>query len=144
RGASEPPQDASPGVARPQAERRDVTLLLVEIGARGALPAGLRAQAERFGGRPLEPRTIGSRDGRYLGLLFAVDQPDGRDAEAAARWAHALRAATGLDAPLAIHSGRLLVTLEGEILVERRYDVLFERAASAIHATGKGETVLTL
>ncbi len=132
------------GVARPQAERRDVTLLAIRP-VPGVPPSeGLRGQALRFGGRML-PSPTGSRVAvpGSVAILFGIDEPDGHDVEAAARCAVALRNAAGVRAPMAIHAGRVLVTLEGALIEDRRYERLLGETLAALAPTAPLETVLT-
>ncbi len=139
-GQSETP----PGVARPQAERRDVTLLAIRPIPGGPRSESLKAQAARFGGRMLASPT----DSRVavpgaVALLFGIDEPDGHDVEAAARCAIALRRAASVRAPMAIHAGRVLVTLEGELIEDHRYERLLAETIAALAPTAPHETVLT-
>ena len=98
------------GVARPQVERRDVTVLATSAEVAGA-SAQIRERVERAGGEVL------SADGDAVIALFGRTRPDGRDGEAAARVALGILT----DHPqwrCALHGGRALVDVKGKLLDE--------------------------
>ncbi len=116
-GARHPAQTPA---ARPQAERRDVTALAV----RGA---DASVSIRRFGGE------LVVEEGDSAIALFGRVNPDGRDSEHAARAGLALLRATPA-ASVAIHGGRILVDVRGEL----QRDAAYERVVGEVRALLQG------
>jgi tetratricopeptide (TPR) repeat protein len=118
------------GVARPTAERRDVTALVVQSSPSFLAEEAIDRLIRRFGGNKLAAGPEEVPEGELI-VLFGVRDPDGRDTESAARCALriARAAATGAqtgepDVPihLAIECGRVLVDLRGEAIRDDSFD----------------------
>ncbi len=112
------PLDRAGGVG----ERREVTVLVVELPTRDVPQNGDKAAALmlRYGGRILK------REPEQIAAVFGLGEPDGRDTELATRCALvALRALDGPRQPSAgVHTGRILVSAEGEATEDDRLDSL--------------------
>ncbi|AKF06840.1 serine/threonine-protein kinase PknK [Sandaracinus amylolyticus] len=134
-GSESQPRRGSTGVARPTAERRDVTVLVMRSeSASFVADEVVERLARRYGGVRIDepPRAL---DVPAVALLFGVRDPDGRDSESAARCALRLvrAAATGTqtgtpDVPVqvAIDCGRILVDLAGEPIRDEAFERLLD------------------
>ncbi len=124
---------ATTGVARPQSERRDVTLLLIK--PQHASDA-LRDLIRRNGGEVID------EEAGQLHALFGRVVPDGRDAEVAARTAlTAMQAEPGTRA--GIHSGRVLVDPSGALVRDASLTKLTMDATNAFESATAGTTVVS-
>jgi serine/threonine protein kinase/tetratricopeptide (TPR) repeat protein len=114
---SRPGPSTSAGRARPNLERRDVTLVSIDV-APGATPSPaafevLMPIAQRYGGMPVE------RGEDHAVLIFGAQEPDGRDTEMATRCALKLqqvaqRTVAGAELGIGVHAARLHVRPGGE------------------------------
>ncbi|MEM9074364.1 MAG: protein kinase [Myxococcota bacterium] len=94
-------------VARPQAERRDVTAVSARPGK------GVKEIFERFGGEVVR------ESAEAVTALFGRRNPDGRDSE------HAARAGLSLpEGSRTIHAGRVLVDVSGELLEDEAFELV--------------------
>jgi serine/threonine protein kinase/tetratricopeptide (TPR) repeat protein len=113
-------------------ERRDVTVLVVELPTREIPALGDKAAALmiRYGGRILK------REPEQITAVFGLGDPDGRDTELATRCALvALRALDGPRQPSAgIQSGRIHVSAQGEATEDERLDSLIATARDLARA----------
>ncbi|MEM9187833.1 MAG: protein kinase [Myxococcota bacterium] len=134
----------------PRAERRDATALAILSSRNDQTPEStVRALIHRFGGQVVEQVT--AADGRWLVIAFGVVDPDGRDTEAGARCAlRVARASTAASdngaeptLRLALHSGRVLVDLSGEIVRDERYDMLINGARRLAGRARRGHVLCT-
>lgn len=141
---------SSTGVVRPRAERRDVSAMAVLAPPNDATPESIvHSLVRRFGGLVVERRSTGA--GRRLVVLFGAIDPDGRDTEAALRCALRIaRAAVNANESMsdttpriAVHSGRVLVDLAGEVVRDERYEGLVEAVNEAAERSRPGQVVAT-
>ena len=127
-GVKQVPLERATGVG----ERREVTVLVVELPSRDVPQVGDKAAALmlRYGGRILK------REPEQITALFGLGEPDGRDTELATRCALvALRALDGPRQPSAgIHIGRIHVSALGEATEDERLDSLVATARDLAHA----------
>ena len=127
-GVKQVPLDRAAGIG----ERRDVTVLVVELPTRDVRQNGDKAAALmlRYGGRILK------REPEQLTALFGLGEPDGRDTELATRCALvALRALDGPRQPSAgVHIGRIHVSAQGEATEDDRLDSLVSTARDLARA----------
>ena len=133
RPQSGPPEPRSIDIDRATelGERREVTAVVVELPERDPSWAAERAEAiiGRYGGRVL------LREEEYLGALFGMDEPDGRDTEVATRCALVmLRALEGTGIPAAPASAASLAAAMGDL--DRAPDTRSpnRRASVGLHA----------
>jgi serine/threonine protein kinase/tetratricopeptide (TPR) repeat protein len=107
-------------------ERRDVTVLVVELPSRDVPAVGDKAAALvlRYGGRVLK------REPEQITALFGLGEPDGRDTELATRCGLvALRALDGPRQPsCGVHIGRIHVSADGEPREDERLEALVTTA----------------
>ena len=97
-----------------QAERRDLTVLAVDLKPDAEVEQQIVEAVRRAGG------TVVERRGGLFGV-FGLRIPDGRDTEAAARTALLIRQSfetAQLQLKFAIHGGRALVDVDGQIAAE--------------------------
>jgi len=113
-------------------ERREVTVLVVELPGRGDPSLSERAQqiVERHGGRVL------ARELEQLTAIFGVDEPDGRDTELATRCALVvLRSLAGARQPSAgLHVGRVHVGPDGQVTEDERLQSIIASARDLARA----------
>ena len=143
----------APSVSRPVAERRDVTVLALTQEFDDVFDVGAAERVvERFGGVRLDDGGETSDGRRELVALFGARDPDGRDTEVAARCALRLaRGAAGSasDAAIAtttcvaVAAGRILVTLEGEPVLEERFTHLVATARDLAARGDAGRVLAT-
>ncbi len=153
------PDDATPrsqrervvtNVARPQAEQRDVATLAIHLDARSPFPqTKLEAHLQRAGALITEYSS--EPEGRHWTAVFGVLDPDGRETESAVRCALALARASRLRAEqsgfntlqIAVHSGRLLVDISGELLRDDRYRQLTQDTHAVATTAPYGKPLAT-
>ena len=134
---------------RERAERREVTGLAVRLDADDQMRDEAVAHIiERFGGS-LVPELPDGAEGKRLKLaLFGELDPDGRDADNAARCAlklaraasaAAAEAGQSTSAAIALVSGRVLVDLSGTLLKDESYSQLLTAAWQLVQQTGDGQ-----
>jgi serine/threonine protein kinase/tetratricopeptide (TPR) repeat protein len=113
-------------------ERRDVTVLVVELPTREIPALGDKAAALilRYGGRILK------REPEQITAVFGLGEPDGRDTELATRCALvALRALDGPRQPSAgVHTGRIHISAQGEATDDDRLESLVTTARGLARA----------
>jgi serine/threonine protein kinase/tetratricopeptide (TPR) repeat protein len=134
---------------RERTERREVTGLAVCLDADDAMRDETIAHIiERFGGSLLSEVPTETDGKRALLSLFGELDPDGRDADNAARCALKLaRAASAAAAEagrststtIALCSGRVLVDLTGSLLKDESYNVLLDTVWELVQQTGEGQ-----
>ncbi|MFO0681807.1 MAG: protein kinase [Sandaracinus sp.] len=142
---------SSSGLARATAERRDVTMLVVRTASPTLLgDSQMERTLRRFGGTRLS--TAQSPNGVLeVAFAFGLREPDGRDTEAAARFALRLAHAAvstaqgGRDASLqvGIHTGRILVDLSGEAIKDESYEGVRRAARDLAARAANGQTRLS-
>ncbi len=139
------------GVTRPTAERRDVTALVVRTSSPLLLnDPQMERMLRRFGGTRLGSAQMPSGT-LEVAFAFGLREPDGRDTEAAARYAlrvvHAATAGTqaGREATvqIGVHTGRILVDLAGEAIRDESYEALRRSARDLAARAGNGQTRLS-
>jgi tetratricopeptide (TPR) repeat protein/tRNA A-37 threonylcarbamoyl transferase component Bud32 len=137
---------AATGTSRPAAERRDVTLLLLSMEDSDRLDDALLARVfARYGAVRWERAEAPSPGKRERAAIFGARDPDGRDTDAAARCAlRAVRASvqangahgvSGSSVHAAVAAGRVLVTLDGEPVVDERLAQLVDAARALVAAS---------
>ncbi|MDH5671723.1 MAG: protein kinase [Myxococcales bacterium] len=142
-----------PASARERTEWREVTAMVVSLEREEPLADETLARlVERFGGTLASDLALPAADGRRLmTALFGDKNPDGRDAENAARCAlkvarasSAAAAAAGStsSAAIALSSGRVLVDLSGDLRHDPAYEELFERCRELVEQTGEGQILV--
>ncbi len=138
---SRPGPSTSSGLARPHLERRDVTLLAVEMAGQMTVAQAtfdaLLPIATRFGG------VVADSTEHHVVVIFGALDPDGRDTETAARCALKLQhAATraGGSVGIGIHAARLHVNAAGA----PEKDQWFTAAVALVRDLGRGAGVRIL
>jgi serine/threonine protein kinase/tetratricopeptide (TPR) repeat protein len=132
---------------RPAHERRDVTMLVARAGPEGSLnPSLVERLMRRYDACRLA--SLGGDDGSDASvMLFGARDPDGRDTEAAARFALRLVAAGPDDdrAPspsqgvsVGLSCGRVLVDLDGEPVLDSAVEALARSARRLADDAGLG------
>ncbi|MCA9576426.1 MAG: protein kinase [Sandaracinaceae bacterium] len=139
--SSEASRERALGVARPQPERRDVTVAVLGPFDHG-LPSVVAQRVAWFGGR-----CVDTRDGMHA-AIFGLDTPDGRDADAAARMLLDVRRRAkelGL-APLrmGLHSGRVLVDISSALVADEHLRALIATGIGAASAASPGQVLVTV
>ncbi len=141
-------QKTGTGVARPRAERRDVSVMTLLSPPNDSTPESIvHSLLRRFGGLVADRES--TAEGRRLIVLFGAVDPDGRDTEAAVRCALRIaRAAANASETMgeagpriAVHSARVLVDLAGEVVRDDRYTKLVG-AATELAGQGRAGQVL--
>lgn len=136
-----------------KAEWRDVTVLAVRFSAEEELrAASIPEVVERYSGTLLEDEPGEGAEGEKILLaLFGFSNPDGREAQNAARCALQLsRVAVASAADngrtssmsIGLSSGRILVNLEGDRKKDDAYRALLERANSLAREGDGGDTLV--
>jgi serine/threonine protein kinase/tetratricopeptide (TPR) repeat protein len=134
---------------RERAERREVTGLAIRLDADDPMRDETIAHIlERFGGSLLRDVPEGNKGKRALRALFGELDPDGRDADNAARCAlklaraasaAAAEAGRSTTATIAMCSGRVLVDLTGTLLKDESYNLLLDTVWLLVQQTGEGQ-----
>jgi serine/threonine protein kinase/tetratricopeptide (TPR) repeat protein len=151
--ATTPAATPSALTSRERTEWRDVTALAVRLEQADAMRDETLAHlVERFGGsvaRELLPNAAPGQ--RLLLALFGEIDPDGRDADNAARCAlrlaraasaAAAEAGAATTAAIAVCAGRVLIDLSGTLLKDGSYASLLEGACKLASATGDGQILV--
>jgi serine/threonine protein kinase/tetratricopeptide (TPR) repeat protein len=158
RASSRPPSSrasastrSTTGVTRPTTERRDVTALVARTSSATLFSdPQMDRMLRRFGGTRLG--SAQSPNGTIeVALAFGLREPDGRDTEAAARYAlrlvHAASGGTqmGREAQVhvGIHTGRILVDLNGEPIRDEALESLRRTARDLASRASSGQTRLS-
>jgi serine/threonine protein kinase/tetratricopeptide (TPR) repeat protein len=139
--SSESSRERALGVARPQAERRDVTVVVF-----GPLPQPLPSVVVQrvawFGGRLVHS------DGPLQAAIFGLDAPDGREGEAAARALLDLRrraADLGLGPlQMGLHTGRVLVDISSALVADHHLRALLAGGEACAEAAMPGQILATV
>ncbi|MCA9532701.1 MAG: protein kinase [Myxococcales bacterium] len=139
--SSESSRERALGVARPQPERRDVTVAVFGPVER-PLPAALAQRVAWFGGRNVRST------GDLHAAIFGLDTPDGREGEAAARALLDLRRrapALGVG-PLrmGLHSGRVLVDISSALVPDEHLHALLAAGEACAAAAAPGQILATV
>ncbi len=149
-----PSSTPSAATPRERTEWRDVTVLAVRLEPGDAIHDQTIAHVvERFGGSVVAKDMLPeAADGkRVLLALFGELDPDGRDADNAARCAlklarsasaAAAEAGTTTSAAIALCSGRVLIDLGGTLLRDDSYSKLLARTLEFASATGEGQILV--
>ncbi|HMI92944.1 MAG TPA: protein kinase, partial [Polyangiales bacterium] len=148
------PTTPTPVPARERAEWREVTVLALWVEPEDPLrDETIGHVVERFGGscaREL-PALPNGREGRWTAALFGELDPDGRDADNAARCAlklaraasaAAAEAGRSTSASIALSSGRVLVELGGALLKDEAYAGVIAEARSLAAEAREGQILV--
>ena len=130
---------------RPQAERRDCTVVAIGPSDSPTLPAEIAAAAERFGGLALHDRPMAG----WWHFAFGLRDPDGLDTDAAIRFFLTLRRSmlsgeSSIPSHQAgVHGGRALVGADGTLVRDARLTELVQAATTAAELAQPGQGLAT-
>ncbi len=131
-------------------ERRDVSCLAVLVSPQDPTPAStIHSLIKRFGGTVAEETK--TADGRWLVVLFEAVEADGRDTEAATRCALRIARAAAASREgteegglrIAVHTGRLHVDAEGQIIEDDAYHKVLDKTRGLARRGVLGRVMLT-
>ena len=131
--------------ARPQAERRDLTVLTVGRHGAPKLPNELIQPMVRFGGRLLNEKPTAG----WWHVVFGLDSPDGRDTDSAIRFFLLLRRImlTGNTAfpsfQVGVHCGRAVLDASGELLRDEHCGALVSESTTTAELAQPGQVLLS-
>jgi eukaryotic-like serine/threonine-protein kinase len=147
------PTQLGPEALRNQAEWRELTAMMVEIAPEENL--NLKSIAKlvaRFGGTTVDnPRSEEGEQNNAVFALFGAKNPDGRDAENAARCAlrilrNSLAAAAeqgrSTKCRIGVCSGRALISLAGGLIQDDAYRELFDTTVAITNESGAGQALV--
>ena len=130
---------------RPQAERRDLTVLALGPHGAPSLPKDVLAPMQRFSARLVNDMSTSG----WWYLVFGLDAPDGRDTETAVRFFLLLRRImlTGTGSlpsfQVGIHCGRAIVDADGQLVRDEHYAQLLGQATQSAELAQPGQVLLT-
>jgi eukaryotic-like serine/threonine-protein kinase len=153
RPRSEPSPTPTSSLPRERAQWRDVTVLAARLDYDDRLRNEMLAHiVERFGGSLVrDGMPAAADDQRVLLALFGELEPDGRDADSAARCALQLARTTtaaaaeaggSSRAAMALCAGRVLVDLSGKLRKDDHHRELLQTAWALAAQTGQGQIVV--
>ena len=130
---------------RPQAERRDCTVIAIGPSDSSTLPAEIAGAGAQFGGLALYDRPMAG----WWHFAFGLRGPDGRDTDAAIQFFLTLRRSmlSGESSipsyQVGIHGGRVLVGADGTLVRDARLTELVQAATTAAELAQPGQGLVT-